>query len=280
MTMRICLDAGHYGKYNRSPVNAAYWESEFSWKFHLLLKAELERYGVTVVTTRTEQGKDKELSARGRCAQGCDLFLSIHSNACDTESADHPLACCCVSGKADVIGRALAETVQRVMGTSGKARIWKRVGSGGADYYGVLRGAAAVGVPGVLLEHSFHTNAKATAWLLNDANLRRLAEAEAETIAAHYGLERSGSSGGGSADAAPSQNEQGLPEGAFLVRVACAELNVRKGAGVEYPVTTRITKGYVFTIVETARAKDGGIWGRLKSGAGWINVGTAYCKRV
>lgn len=43
--MKICLDAGHYGKYNQSPVNKAYWESEFTWKFHLLLKAELERYG-------------------------------------------------------------------------------------------------------------------------------------------------------------------------------------------------------------------------------------------
>lgn len=272
--MKICLDAGHYGKYNRSPVNGAYWESEFSWKFHLLLKAELERYGVTVITTRTEQGKDKELSARGRCAQGCDLFLSIHSNACDTESADHPLACCCVSGRADVLGMSLAETVQRVMGTSGKARIWKRKGAGNRDYYGVLRGAAAVGVPGILLEHSFHTNARAAAWLLDDANLRTLARAEAEVIAAHYGLKLSQN-----ADTS-SHPENVQPEGAFLVRVACSELNVRKGAGVEYPVTTKITKGYVFTIVETAKAADGGIWGRLKSGAGWINVGEKYCKRI
>ena len=280
MNMKICLDAGHYGKYNRSPVNAAYWESEFSWKFHLLLKAELEQYGVTVVTTRTEQSKDLGLTERGRCAKGCDLFLSIHSNACDQESADDPLACCSVSGRADALGNALAEMVQCEMGTSGKARIWKRVGSGGKDYYGVLRGAAAVGVPGVLLEHSFHTNAKATAWLLDEGNLRKLAKVEAEVIAAYYGLERSEGSAGSSANAAPSQSEQGLPEGAFLVRVACAELNVRKGAGVEYPVTARITKGYVFTIMETAQAKDGGVWGRLKSGAGWINIGERYCKRA
>ena len=74
------------------------------------------------------------------------------------------------------------------MGVSGKARIWKRTGNGGADYYGVLRGAASVGVPGILLEHSFHTNRRATDWLLNDENLERMAVAEAETIAAHFGV--------------------------------------------------------------------------------------------
>lgn len=186
--MKICLDAGHYGRYNQSPVNQAYWESEFTWKFHLLLKAELEKRGGVVVVTRTEQAKDLDLAQRGKLSAGCDLFLSIHSNACADASVDYPLACCCVSGQADVLGHELAEAVAKVMATSGKARIWKRTGNGGADYYGVLRGAAAVGTPGILLEHSFHTNRRATDWLLNDENLRRMAAAEADVIAEHYGV--------------------------------------------------------------------------------------------
>lgn len=86
----------------------------------------------------------------------------------------------------------------------------------------------------------------------------------------------------GAATGQPEQagSEPSRPEGSFLVKVVCDDLNVRKGAGVEYPITMRIYKGYVYTIVETARAKDGGTWGRLKSGAGWINIGSAYCKRV
>ena len=68
--MKICLDAGHYGKYNNSPANRAYWESDFSWKFHLLLKAALERYGVQVVTTRATKDKDLGLESRGRKARG------------------------------------------------------------------------------------------------------------------------------------------------------------------------------------------------------------------
>ena len=188
--MRICLDAGHYGKYNQSPVNPAYWESEFTWKFHLLLKSELEHRGFEVTTTRSDQTKDLDVCKRGQLAKGCDLFLSIHSNACADQSADYPLACCCVNRQADVLGHELAESVGKVMATSGKARIWWRTGNGGADYYGVLRGAASVGVPGILLEHSFHTNRRATEWLMNDENLRRMAAAEADVIAAHFDVKK------------------------------------------------------------------------------------------
>lgn len=185
--MKICLDAGHYGKYNHSPVNAEYWESDFTWKFHLLLKSELEKRGFSVITTRSSQEKDLKLETRGSMSDACDLFLSIHSNACGTESVDYPLACCTVNGTADVLGHELAETVGNIMKTSGKSRIIKKKQDDGRDWYGVLRGAASVGTPGILLEHSFHTNRKATDWLLNDDNLQRMAEAEAETIAAHFG---------------------------------------------------------------------------------------------
>ena len=66
----------------------------------------------------------------------------------------------------------------------------------------------------------------------------------------------------------------------FLVKIVDDDLNIRSGAGTEFPVVGKVFKGYVFTIVETARAKDGGTWGRLKSGAGWINIGDGYCRRV
>lgn len=185
--MKICLDAGHYGKYNRSPVNERYYESEMTWKLHNYLKTALEEYNVEVTTTRATQTKDLGLESRGKLAKGCDLFISIHSNACNEEYVDYPLACCSISGKADKIGQALADTVAKVMETKQSGRITKRKGSNG-DWYGVIRGANSVGVAGVLLEHSFHTNEKATEWLLSEDNLKRLAEEEAKTIAEYYGL--------------------------------------------------------------------------------------------
>ena len=66
----LCLDAGHYGKYNRSPVVPEFYESDFNWKFHLLLKKYLEEYGFKVTTTRERQAEDMDLYERGRRAKG------------------------------------------------------------------------------------------------------------------------------------------------------------------------------------------------------------------
>jgi len=40
----------------------------------------------------------------------------------------------------------------------------------------------------LILENSFHTNKETVKWLLNDANLERLASAQADTIALYYGI--------------------------------------------------------------------------------------------
>jgi hypothetical protein len=73
------------------------------------------------------------------------------------------------------------------MGTkqSGRAES-KKSEKGNWDYYSVINGAASIGVPGIILEHSFHTNTKATKWLIVDSNLDKLAKAEAEVIAKYF----------------------------------------------------------------------------------------------
>jgi len=59
----------------------------------------------------------------------------------------------------------------------------------GAEYYGVLRGAKAVGCPhAYIFEHSFHTATAPTLWLLDDNNLDILASREAELIAEFFGI--------------------------------------------------------------------------------------------
>lgn len=188
--MKICIDAGHYGKYNRSPADGRYYESDLTWKLHLLQKKYLEAYGVQVVATRSDKNTDRGLYDRGAASRGCVLFISDHTNAVGTgvnNSVDYPAAYCAINGSADGIGMALAQCVERVMGTQQPARIEHRRGQNG-DYYGVLRGATSVGTPGLILEHSFHTNKQVVRWLMDDGNLDRLARAEAETIALYYNL--------------------------------------------------------------------------------------------
>lgn len=196
----VCLDAGHYGKYNRSPVVPEYYESDMNWKLHLLLKSELEARGITVTTTRANKDKDLEVTARGKAAKDADLFLSLHSNAASREAANWVVGIYFVDdncGEIDENSRKLAESLGKrvadVMGvgyqTYTKQSSADRDGDGCKDdYYGVLRGAHSVGTTGVILEHGFHTNTVNAKWLLEEANLCKLAQAEAVLIADWFGL--------------------------------------------------------------------------------------------
>ena len=186
----ICLDAGHAGKENRSPVVPEFYESDFNWKLQMKLKAELEGYGIRVITTRGSQEESLGTKSRGRKAEGCACLLSLHANSADRESADYPLAIVPVNGSGDELGKKLGECIRNVMDTDEPADMWTKKSDSGADWYGVINGAAQVGVPGIILEHSFYTNKRMAEWMLVDANLDKLAKAEAEVIAAHYGVEK------------------------------------------------------------------------------------------
>lgn len=191
--MKICIDAGHYGKYNRSPVVPEYYESDMVWKLHMMQKEILEGYGFDVVLTRSNQATDRGLYDRGYAAKGCVLFMSDHSNACGTESVDYPVVYRAYdnAGNCDELALKLAKTIASVMGTTQAGRTATRKNSSGGEYYGVLRGARAAGLTHYyIIEHSFHTNKKATQWLLKDENLRKLAEAECRDIAEYFGVSK------------------------------------------------------------------------------------------
>ena len=190
--IKICLDAGHVGtKYNQSPVVKTYYESAMNWALHLKLKAELEARGFEVVTTRADINTDLTVYKRGTASKGCNVFISIHSNACSTESVDYPVVYRAYDNLNDVDALALqiAKKIGEIMGTNQAGRTATRKNSAGGEYYGVLRGARAVGTPFyMLIEHSFHTNTAATKWLSVDANLDKLAVAEAELLAEYFGV--------------------------------------------------------------------------------------------
>lgn len=76
------------------------------------------------------------------------------------------------------------------------------------------------------------------------------------------------------------QTQTAQASGSFMVKVKVDELNYRAGAGTEHKVNGVIKDKGTYTIVETAKAKDGGTWGKLKSGAGWINISNKYVTRV
>lgn len=57
----------------------------------------------------------------------------------------------------------------------------------------------------------------------------------------------------------------------YLVKITADTLNVRQGAGTNYPITTKVHRGEIYTIVGES-VKGSTKWGKLKSGAGWISL--------
>lgn len=244
---KIIIDAGHYGGYNQSPVYKQYNEGEQMWKLSQYLTTALKEYGFTAGSTKAsinEYPKSKradgtyidDVYKRGQMAKGYDLMLSLHSNACETESVNRAVIIHPMSGESKGLAAKLGECVKSAMGVStyqiaqrdyntstfyydGKAH-------SGKDYYGVIRGAVAQGVQCIIIEHGFHTNTAVAKWLMSDANLKKLAEAEAKVLAEHYGLKKQTST------ATTSRTIYRVQVGAFSSKEAAnAQLDKLKKAG-------------------------------------------------
>lgn len=281
---KICIDPGHYGKFNRCPAIPEYYESEMVWKLSQFQKKYLEQLGHTVVLTRKDPNKDLALVSRGQVSKGCDLFISNHSNAVgngmneNTRYAaiyhlvdDHTTNCDDISAD---FAKKIAPVIANVMGVTYKILTRKAESDRNKDgfkndnYYGVLHGARLVNTPGLILEHSFHTNTASVQWLLKEENLDRLAKAEAECIDSYFknqnGIENKNE---------PAKVPDSVNNDTFRVRVSINNLNIRKGPGIDYSKTGNYVIPGVYTIVET-RSGNGSNkgWGHLKSNVGWISL--------
>ncbi len=195
--MKICIDAGHYGKVNTGIISG-YYESEMNLKLSNYLKTEMEAYGAEVYMTRTDDS-DLSLTARGNVAvnNNCDMFLSIHSDASSSASSRGVIAFRSLSHPDSLdLGKRLVAAVCDVMGAPASTAYNATEGCGyregsakdGSDYYTVINTARKGCVHVYLLEHSFHTNATDCAFLSDENNLAAIAKAEAAVIADYFGL--------------------------------------------------------------------------------------------
>lgn len=171
-------------------------EGDNNWEYSLILKKELEKYGIVVGTTRPKKSDNPGLEARGKMAKGYDLFISLHSNAGpstakgveifpDTNPVvdDHKLAvklCAAISG----IGTSNRGVRYRTRNPEdwyiGLSKAPRK-----SNYYGVLYSNKANRYA-MLIEHVFHTN-------LEDCKIyvykrQEIAAVTAKVIAEYYGL--------------------------------------------------------------------------------------------
>lgn len=191
--IKIVLDPGH-GQYgNPYPPREGFYEGTQMWKLSTYLKPELEKYGFEVKTTRPKVTDDPALSSRGKLAAGHDLIVSLHSNAparaSDTKPTGSVIYRTIETPEIKPLADALGKKVSDIMGHYYRGTLTKEHPTRkGQNYYGVLRNAMASGCKaGMLIEHGFHTNIKDSAFLIEDANLEKLAIAEAEIIAEWFG---------------------------------------------------------------------------------------------
>lgn len=90
-------------------------------------------------------------------------------------------------------------------------------------------------------------------------------------------------SGGGSTvygwtDAADIKTGSASTATSYLVKVTTDVLNIRKGPGTNYGTNGAIRDKGTYTIVAESTGAGASMWGKLKSGAGWISLD--YTKKV
>ena len=65
----------------------------------------------------------------------------------------------------------------------------------------------------------------------------------------------------------------------YKIKITAKSLNVRKGPGTGYAVTKTLTNDpNIYTITEESVGTGATLWGKLKSGIGWISLD--YTKKV
>ncbi len=186
------------------------------------IQADMTRTSGTItIGGRSNYDLDStNISARGTMSSGYDLFVSIHTNSNDINANGYPtfeqptsinkpliilnsvsLGTPNIISMANAIGENLTQTLinnglSSGVGfsyTNGGIPEWtpeynNALGVGGTvckrgnNYYGVLRGAANVGTPGMIIEHGYHSNPEFRNLLVNGDLAYQLAAADASAI--------------------------------------------------------------------------------------------------
>lgn len=192
MAIKIMIDPGHYEGWNK--VACGYAEGTQMWKLSQYLIPLLYGYGFEVGCTKKsindypkDSNGDDYITERGRMAAGYDIMLSLHTNACNTESVNRPVVIYPINGDCKQLAASIGANLQQHLNLQTYQIYYKYNSAGNANYYGVIRGAAQVGVPCLIIEHTFHTNNAMAKYLLDDSHLEALAKCVADTVANYYG---------------------------------------------------------------------------------------------
>lgn len=194
----VCLDPGHGPDTVNGSPDGSYKEREFAWDMYTRIRPLLERHGVNVICTRTDDTKPS-LTARCEVSNkaGADLFVSLHSNADGGSGWGTARGLLVYTSSGPMTAkRNVAATA--IVNRAHEAGVLLH-GSGVAHQieYTVL---VKTDAPAVLIEYGFHTNQEDIG-LLKDSSYRdKLAEATAKGVCDFLGIAWTAESGGDGTD--------------------------------------------------------------------------------
>lgn len=213
--MVIVLDPGHDSTHSGAFYHG-YKEQDLVLKIAKSCKTELEKYGgISIYMTRETQscpfgggivdsGTCNAKRVEFAAAKGADVYVSFHLNASPSSSAEGVGVYYPNSNYRPAIGaegKGLATSIYQKLAALGLST-WAsgilirnsetntQYPDGSlADYLAIIRRSKLAGFPAVLIEHAFLSNSGDVSQFLNsDAKLNNLGVADAQGIAAYYGL--------------------------------------------------------------------------------------------
>lgn len=192
--MRIVIDPGHGGSDRNNIGQQGYVEADGVLSISLYLKYILEkRYKNVQVTLTRDTDRYMSLSDRGLLAYGADLFISQHTNAFNKATRGTEVFYSVDLPEDETLAEMISKKISEYYLVPDRgAKVKESTNEAGEDYFTVIDTAQDVGCPHVLLVESlFHDNIDDENILLNQSELRQIANLQALCIERYFGLEYS-----------------------------------------------------------------------------------------
>ena len=190
---------------------------------------------------------------------GADIHMPIHTNAFNGKYTGGTRVFCLNSN-----GRKAAEAVKNALGA---------ISPGKDDSVSYKTDLYEINVPkalSVYVECEFHDTVTGSDWIRK--NTVAIGEAICKGMCNYFGYAYKPASS--SSTTKPAQSASTSTSSTFkpyVVKINANDgVNIRKGAGTNYAVCGSIAKGGAYTIVAEKTGTGAKLWGKLKSGAGWI----------
>ncbi|MCL5272664.1 MAG: N-acetylmuramoyl-L-alanine amidase, partial [Gammaproteobacteria bacterium] len=193
--IKLMIDPGHGGKDRANEGPTGYIEADGVLLISLLLEKELLSTGAFEVGMTRRTDMTLGLTERGMAAAkfGASMFISEHTNAAGVSpntSARGASVIESVDLSDESLGKKFSAAISKALGIPNKGCYSREsLKYQGEDYYTVIDSAQDAGVPHVfIIESAFHDHAADEALLKIEANLLKIAQAQASVICEYFSV--------------------------------------------------------------------------------------------